>query len=266
MRAPPSAAVPAPTDGERAVQEHLVRLCTPMYRPVTRAAILSFATAGLVVGVGVGLLIADVPPRTIFGVTLAIVVAGLAIAWSFLLRRPTRKAMHLVMAHDLLERKAFERTTGGPMPRGEKAIHRWLAEHPGELEGFSVLFGLGRLDDAERLLDATDRTDPDEWFQDARARALLALLRGEDPDIALLERRLGDLRDPRPVPAPKRLPRRRPRAGGHRPGRVIDPGPRGDRGAGRRRRVAGRVGDIPRRAPGVLAFALVSIVAASRLP
>jgi hypothetical protein len=260
--------VPAPTDQERAVQEHLVRLCTPMYRPVTQAAILSFATAGLVVGVGVGLLIADVPPRTIFGVTLAIVVAGLAIAWSFLLRRPTRKAMHLVMAHDLLERKAFERTTGGPMPRGEKAIHRWLAEHPGELEGFSVLVGLGRLDDAERLLDTADRTDADDWFQDARARALLALLRGEEPDIALLERRLGDLRDP------DRYQHRSACLAIVRAQVAIDRGQSPIPVLAATEERVGAVGSLGEWATSIgahagfafLAFALISLVAASRLP
>lgn len=184
------------TDEQRAVQQHLARLYGALYRPVARAVRLSLATGALVLGAGVGLLVAEAPPRVTFGVALAILVAGLAIAWSFLLRPSTRRAMRLVMAHDLHERKGFERATGGRMPRGERAMARWLAEHPGELGGFSVLVALGRLDEAERLLDAAARADADERFQDARARALLALLRDQVPDVALLESRLGDIRDP----------------------------------------------------------------------
>jgi hypothetical protein len=157
---------------------------------------LSFGTAVLVLIAGLGLLVLGTPPATAFLVALVVLLAGLAIAWSSLLRRSTRMATRLVMGHDRFETRDFERITGGPMPCDAKAWTRWLAEHPGDLQGFPFLVALGRLDDAERLLDAEVRTNDDERFQDARARALLALLRNETPDLPLLETRLLALRDP----------------------------------------------------------------------
>lgn len=261
-------AVPAPTDAERAVQLRLARLGTPLYRPVQRAAIMSVGTAGLVLLAGLSLLILGVPPRAVVVVSLGALVAGLAIAWSFLLRRSIRSATQLVLGHDRFEAKAFERVTGGPMPCGMKAWTRWLAEHPEDPNGFPMLVGLGRLDEAQRLVDGLTRTTDQDRFSDAQARATLALARGETPDLALLDERLRMLRQPLDIQ--------------HRSAciAIVRASMAVDRGesptpilvaAAERVGTLGTVGEwilslVRLATPALLAFMVVSIVAMSRVP
>jgi hypothetical protein len=120
-----------------------------------------------------------------------------AVAWRPLLRPDIRAAIELMSDHDCHESAEWRRETGTRVPIGVASMERWLTAHPSGPGRASILLRLGRLNEADRAIDAILPKTPEEAFGVEILRATRLLFAGQRPDVSPLRASWPSLPDPR---------------------------------------------------------------------
>jgi hypothetical protein len=149
------------------------------------------AVAGLVVG------LATREPLWAAVVAFDVSLLAALIAWWPFFDPTFRGAAELFYDHDARERAEWMAETGTPLPRGLKASERWLNEHPTAPGRASLLLVVGRIEEADRAIDAGKTDTPTAIFDAALLRQTRRLLTGDAPDMGLLHDRWSEIPDPR---------------------------------------------------------------------
>jgi hypothetical protein len=154
---------------------------------------------GFGAGCGAGLGIGLATHSPLLGGTVGIGLSLLAalFAWVPFADPALRAAAELLYDHDCHERAEWKAETGTSMPRGIKAIERWLAEHPTGPGRASLLLPMGRLEETDRAIDALTPKTPEEAFSVAILRQTRALYARDIPELTRLGEGWRSLPDPR---------------------------------------------------------------------
>ena len=162
-----------------------------------RRMILGFVAA---TGLGLGAALATHSPYVGTGVGLAASLVAALAAWIPFIDPEFRGAAELFYDHDCHERAEWKAETGTSMPRGMKAVDRWLAAHPTGPGRASLLLPAGRLEEADQAIAAIIPKSPEEAFSVDILRQTRTLLLGGTLDLGPLQhgwRSLPDLRERR---------------------------------------------------------------------
>jgi hypothetical protein len=149
------------------------------------------AVAGLVVG------LATRQPLLAAVVAFDASLLAALIAWWPFFDPYFRAAAELFYDHDARERAEWKAKTGTPLPRGLKASERWLGENPTAPGRASLLLVVGRIEEADRAIDASKTDTPIAAFDAALLRQTRRLLTGDAPDMGLLRDRCSQIPDQR---------------------------------------------------------------------
>lgn len=108
-----------------------------------------------------------------------------------------RAAAELYFDHNCHEAAEWKRDTGTSMPRGRRAMERWVEEHPKSSARASLLLILGRVSEADRAIAARRPTTDVEAFELELLRQTRALLVGDSADTERLHAMWTSIPDPR---------------------------------------------------------------------
>ena len=154
--------------------------------------------AGLGIGFGSAMIGSVGSHSPLIGGAIGLLLAGLIwvlAAWS--LADPARRAaIELINDHNAFERAEWRAEIGGRIPVGVARQERWLADHPSGPGRATVLQALGRLDEADKVINEIEPTTPDERFGMEVLRQTSLLLSGRHPDVSALAGSWRDLVDP----------------------------------------------------------------------
>jgi hypothetical protein len=184
-------ALPDPAE----IQARAVRLATavvgPFYSLYNRMGVVVVVTPGIAFAIAL-----MAPDRLIsIGGGLSVLFVGLGLTALPLRGRRFRAARELVADHNCHEAAEWKEETGTKMPRGLKAMERWLANHPVSPGRASLLLPLGRIAEADTAIAAIVPSTPEEAFAVDILRETRTLLLGGTPDLAPLRARWRDLPD-----------------------------------------------------------------------
>jgi len=179
------------------VQGRAVHLATGVVAPF--AAVGRRMLRGFGIASGIGLAVGILTHAPLLGACtgLALSLGAAAAAWWPFHDAGLRAAVELYYDHDCHERAEWKADTGTPMPRGIKAVERWLAAHPSGPGRASLLLPMGRIAEADQAIAAIVPKSPEEAFSVDILRQTRTLLLGGMPDLAPLEERWRSLPDAR---------------------------------------------------------------------
>jgi hypothetical protein len=124
-------------------------------------------------------------------VAVAIIVLGVGVLWMRFLSNRIAPAFEAILHHDLIERAAWRRAMGRPMPRSRTAAASWIRMHPEPAESSAadlvrraeMLMWIGRLDEARLLLRRVRPETPIERFDLLVGVATLDTVEGRGVDL-----------------------------------------------------------------------------------
>jgi hypothetical protein len=179
------------------VRARVLRLATGVVGPFAKMArrlMIGFGLASLA-GLVVGLATRQPLLAAVVAFDLSL-LAALFAWWPFF--DPTfRAAAELFYDHDARERAEWQAQTGTPLPRGFKASEKWLNENPTGPGRATLLLVVGRVEEADRAIEAIETDTPLRSFDGALLRQTRRLLTGDAPDIGLLSDLRRSIPDPR---------------------------------------------------------------------